>query len=58
MDKARRNVKTASQVLVPNASGLKITWLDWFKFVATMGIGTGCQIHLKADWTAQGPFNM
>ena len=45
MDKARRNVKTASQVLVPNASGLKDYMAGLgFKFVATMGIGTGCQI--------------
>ena len=55
MKKSRRNVRTASRGI-----STKRKWFQdymqslGFSKVATMGIGTGCKVHLKADELPKG----
>ena len=55
MKKSRRGVRTAR-----NGINTKRKWFQdymqslGFKSVATMGIGTGCKVHLKADELPKG----
>ena len=55
MNKTRRNVKTASRGISTKRKWFKDYMAELgFKFVATMGIGTGCRVHLKADELPKG----
>jgi len=53
--KSRNGVRTASQGIFTKRQWFKDYMSELgFEFVATMGIGSGCQVHLKADELPKG----